>query len=146
MQVGRAQRLSEVEFAIVGGNFASEWRGCLYFARKRPSNTKKNELKPWQFKEWIIPTADANYVCAMEAVLDIYERKYDVEHPVVGLDESPQQLISEVRDGFTDSKGIVYDDFEYKREGVADLYMVSYGSCKVGKKLKRPTLICFNVI
>ena len=75
-------------------------------------------------KEWIIPTADADYVCAMEAVLDVYERPYNKENPVVGLDESPKQLISEVREGFTDSKGVKYEDFEYKREGVADLYMV----------------------
>lgn len=81
-------------------------------------------MKPWQVKEWIIPTADAEYVCAMEAVLDVYERTYDEEHPVVGLDESPKQLISEVKKGFTDSKGVIYHDFEYKREGVADLYMV----------------------
>ena len=60
----------------------------------------------------------------MEAVLDVYERPYNAEHPVVGLDESPQQLISEVRAGFTDSKGVIHQDFEYKREGVADLYMV----------------------
>ena len=75
-------------------------------------------------KEWIIPTADADYVCAMEAVLDVYERPYNEENPVVGLDESPKQLISEVREGFTDSKGVKYEDFEYKREGVADLYLV----------------------
>ena len=75
-------------------------------------------------KEWIIPTADADYVCAMEAVLDVYERPYNKENPVVGLDESPKQLISEVREGFTDSKGVKYEDFEYKREGVADLYLV----------------------
>ncbi len=75
-------------------------------------------------KEWIIPTADADYVCAMEAVLDVYERPFNAEHPVVGLDESPKQLISEVREGFTDSKGVSYEDFEYKREGVADLDMV----------------------
>jgi len=75
-------------------------------------------------KEWIIPTADADYVCAMEAVLDVYERPYDENNPVVGLDESPKQLIAEVRKGFTDSKGVIYHDFEYKREGVADLYLV----------------------
>lgn len=81
-------------------------------------------MKPWQVKEWIIPTADVDYVCAMEAVLDVYERAYDAENPVVGLDESPKQLISQVKQGFTDSKGVVYQDFEYKRQGVADLYMV----------------------
>lgn len=75
-------------------------------------------------KEWIIPTADAEFVCAMEAVLDVYERPYDEVQPVVALDESPQQLISEVRTGFTDAHGVEYEDYEYKREGVADIYMV----------------------
>lgn len=60
----------------------------------------------------------------MEAVLDVYERPYNEANPVIGLDESPKQLISEVRQGFTDSKGVIYEDFEYRREGVADLYMV----------------------
>jgi hypothetical protein len=60
----------------------------------------------------------------MEAVLDVYERPYDPEHPVVNLDESPKQLISQVRKTFTDSKGTEYQDYEYKREGVVDMYMV----------------------
>jgi ribosomal protein S13 len=81
-------------------------------------------LKPWQVKEWIIPATDADYVCAMEAVLEVYERPYDEFHPVVAIDESPQQLISEARTGFTDSKGVRYTDYEYRREGVADLYMI----------------------
>lgn len=55
-------------------------------------------------KEWIIPTTDADYVCAMEAVLDVYERPYNQENPMAGLDESPKQLISEVREGFTTRK------------------------------------------
>lgn len=75
-------------------------------------------------KEWLIPTADAEFVCAMEAVLEVYERPYDEAQPVVALDESPQQLISEVRTGFTDAHGVAYQDYEYKREGVADIYMV----------------------
>ena len=60
----------------------------------------------------------------MEAVLDVYERPYDEANPVVCLDESPQQLVREVRAGFTDAQGVPYQDFEYKREGVADLYLV----------------------
>lgn len=72
----------------------------------------------------MIPTVDVDFVCAMEAVLDVYERPYDKDHPVVGLDESPQQIISQVRTGFTDSKGVEYEDYEYKREGVADIYAV----------------------
>ena len=63
-------------------------------------------------------------MCAMEAVLDVYERPYDKDNPVVGLDESPQQIISEVRTGFTDEKGVEYIDYEYKRESVADIYAI----------------------
>ena len=108
---GCAGWLSEVEFATVGGNFGDEWRSGGNFARKCSSNTQKNEFKPWPEKEWIIPRADADYVCAMEAVLEVYERASNEEHPVVGLEESPKQLIAEVRPGFTDSKGVVYHDF-----------------------------------
>jgi hypothetical protein len=72
----------------------------------------------------VIPIVDADYVCAMEAVLDVYERPFNKKHPVVVIDESPQQLVSQVRVGFTDSKGVRYEDYEYKREGVVDLYVV----------------------
>lgn len=60
----------------------------------------------------------------MEAVLDVYERPYNPLYPVVNLDESPKQLISEVRNKFMDSKGIIHEDYEYKREGVVDMYMI----------------------
>jgi hypothetical protein len=75
-------------------------------------------------KGWLIPEAGADFVCAMEEVLDAYQRPYDPQHPVVCLDESPHQLISETRVPFTDSQGIEYHDYEYKREGTADLYMI----------------------
>jgi hypothetical protein len=60
----------------------------------------------------------------MEEVLDVYEQCYDSTHPVVCLDESPHQLISETRSGFVDSKGIAHVDYEYRREGVVDIYMI----------------------
>ena len=61
----------------------------------------------------------------MEAVLEVYEREYDEKRPWICLDESPKQLIAEVRKSFRDSKGVIYEDFEYRREGVVDLYVVS---------------------
>lgn len=60
----------------------------------------------------------------MEAVLDVYERVYDPLYPVVNLDESPKQLISEVRQSFVDSQGVIHQDYEYSREGVAQIYMI----------------------
>ena len=55
----------------------------------------------------------------------MYARPYNPKRPVVCLDESPKQLISESRMPFTDSKGTTYVDYEYKREGTVDLYMVT---------------------
>lgn len=75
-------------------------------------------------KEWVIPEAGAEFVCAMEDVLEVYERPYDEKRPVVCFDESPKQLVSEVRKPFMDSKGAVHEDCEYKREGAAEVFMV----------------------
>jgi hypothetical protein len=60
----------------------------------------------------------------MEAVLDVYARAYDPDNPVIGLDESPRQLLSEVRTGFVDAHGVEHYDYEYHRQGVADLCMI----------------------
>ena len=63
----------------------------------------------------------------MENVLSVYQRPYDPKFPVVNLDESPKQLIGQTRQTFTDSKGNQYQDYEYRRNGVADLYMIVEG-------------------
>lgn len=60
----------------------------------------------------------------MESVLDVYERAYDPDYPVINLDESPKQLISELRQSFVDSQGVIHQDYEYAREGVAEIYML----------------------
>lgn len=61
----------------------------------------------------------------MEAVLDVYERPYNENCPVVCLDESPKQLLSEIKTPYEDEKGNRYIDYEYKREGTADIYMIT---------------------
>jgi len=54
----------------------------------------KNELKPWQKKHWCIPPeANAEFVCAMEEVLDAYKRPVDACHPLVCMDEVNTQLL-----------------------------------------------------
>ena len=59
---------------------------------------KKNDIKPWQNKQWVIPpNANAEFVCAMEDVLDLYHEPYDPLRPVVCFDEGTKQLISETR-------------------------------------------------
>lgn len=58
----------------------------------RAHDVKKNELKPWLQKRWVIPPqANAEFVCAMEDVLEVYTRPHDPTHPVVCLDEISKQ-------------------------------------------------------
>lgn len=61
----------------------------------------------------------------MEGVLDVYERPYNKNHPVLCLDESPKQIISEVNTSFIDAEGIWHQDYEYKRKGVKSLYLIT---------------------
>jgi hypothetical protein len=45
----------------------------------------------------IPPQANAEFVCAMEDVLEVYTRPYDPARPVVCLDEISKQLVAETR-------------------------------------------------
>ena len=74
---------------------------------------------------WVIPPAqNAAFVCAMERVLDVYQRPYDAARPVVCLDESPKQLLRESRVSLVLPDGSTRYDCEYHRQGVAQLYML----------------------
>lgn len=72
--------------------------------------------------QWVIPASEsAAFVCQMERVLDVYERGYDAHYPVVCMDESPKQLIDYKQ--FVGSDGKQYQDSEYIRKGVAELFV-----------------------
>lgn len=61
----------------------------------------------------------------MEDVLDLYEEPYDEKRPVVCFDESPKQLIGEVREPLPPAPGQPERyDVEYKRNGVRNLLMI----------------------
>jgi len=41
---------------------------------------------------WVIPPKqNAEFVCQMEEVLDVYKRPFDAKNPIICLDESPKQ-------------------------------------------------------
>lgn len=62
----------------------------------------------------------------MEQVPDVYKMPYDKDCPVVCMDESPKQLISEVRMPIAMAPGKVKKvDFEYGRKGVCNIFMAS---------------------
>ena len=84
----------------------------------------ENDLKPWRKDMWCIPQVDADYVARMEDVLDLYSEAPDPERPVVCFDESPIQLIGEVRRPIPPEPGqIERYDCEYKRNGTANLFV-----------------------
>lgn len=84
----------------------------------------ENQLKPWRRDMWCIPKVDAEYVARMEDVLDLYTQAPDPARPVVCFDESPTQLIGEVRTPIPAAPGrIERYDCEYKRNGTANLFV-----------------------
>ena len=86
---------------------------------------KKNELKPHLSKYWKIPPdCNAEFVAKMEDVLATYALRYNTEYPVVCMDESNKQLISEVAKPISVAPGHPHlTDDEYVRKGVANIFM-----------------------
>lgn len=88
-------------------------------------------------KGWVIPPEQSGvFVAAMETVLDVYKRPYDPRNPVIGMDESPKQLIGETRLPLPARPGEpARHDYEYVRNGVCCIFM----ACEplAGKRLVR---------
>ena len=84
----------------------------------------ENDLKPWRKDMWCIPQVDGEFVARMEDVLDLYAEPPDAKRPVVCFDESPTQLIGEVRQSIPARPGqLERYDCEYKRNGTANLFV-----------------------
>ena len=85
----------------------------------------ENDLKPWRKDMWCIPKVDAEFVARMEDVLDLYAETPDPKRPVVSFDESPTQLIGEVRRPIPAEPGqLERYDSEYRRNGTANLFII----------------------
>ena len=74
----------------------------------------------------------------MEMVLDVYKRPFDPRHPIICMDESPKQLISETRVPIPASPGqTAKHDYEYKRCGKSNIFL----ACEplAGKRMVKVT-------
>jgi DDE superfamily endonuclease len=61
----------------------------------------------------------------MEDVLEVYQRPHDADYPLVCVDETSKQLISETRVPIKAKPGRpARQDYEYKRNGTANLFMM----------------------
>ena len=77
-------------------------------------------------EQWCIPPdSDCEFVACMEDVLEVYHRPYNERFPMVCLDETNRQLISETRKSITAKPGQHKRvDYEYRRNGVVNLFMM----------------------
>ncbi len=91
----------------------------------RQQCAQKNKLKPHLKEQWVIPPEkNAEFVAAMEDVLEVYQRPYDEARPVGCLDEQSKQLTKETRVPIPMKPGQpAREDYEYERNGTANLFM-----------------------
>lgn len=100
---------------------------------------QEHDLKPWQEKMWCIPKLDTEYISRMEDILDIYEKPYNKDKPVVCLDEKPVALISDTRERIKPDEhgGVLKKDYEYRRNGSVNVFCAVEG--KLGRYINKPT-------
>lgn len=72
---------------------------------------------------WCVPDLTPEYIERMEDLLDLYERPYDVNEPVVCLDEKPLKLHGSKRPAYRARDGSLRYDYEYRRYGTANLFV-----------------------
>jgi hypothetical protein len=92
----------------------------------RQTDVKKNQLKPWLKECWCIPPkANADFVCAMEDILEVYQRTYGEDEVLVCMDETSKQQVKETRIPLAPKVGNLEKyDYEYERNGVSNLFML----------------------
>lgn len=74
----------------------------------------------------IPPEANSAFVAGMEGVLDVYKRPYNIDCPVICMDESPKQLIKEGRPSIAMKPGQeARIDCEYIRNGVVNIFIAN---------------------
>ena len=72
---------------------------------------------------WVVADLDDDYIAKMEDVLEVYERPYDPQEPVVCLDEKPITLHADVRPASPAMPGReARRDNEYERCGTANVF------------------------
>jgi hypothetical protein len=75
-------------------------------------------------EQWCLPEVNAEFVAAMEDVLELYAEPYDPARPKVNFDEASKQLIAETRQPLPPQPGQPQRyDYEYQRNGTRNLFL-----------------------
>jgi hypothetical protein len=74
---------------------------------------------------WCIPELTDTFIERMMDILEVYERPYNPQEPVICFDEKSMQLLAHVREPIPAAPGTPerYDS-EYKREGTANIFVM----------------------
>jgi hypothetical protein len=94
----------------------------------------------------IPPEKNAEFVCSMEDVLEVYQRAHDPLRPVICVDETCKQLVSETRAPIPASPGQPERfDCEYERQGTANVFMAAepLAGTRYAKVTERRTAVDF---
>ena len=102
--------------AGLGGQGGGVAIGGVFVSRDGPPAAEKDTLKPWLKKQWCIPKVGGEFVVAMDEVLYLYAEPFDPQRPVVCFDETPTQLLADVRQPLPAKSGRPrHEDYEYRR-------------------------------
>ena len=71
---------------------------------------------------WVVADLDDDYIAKMEDVLELYERPYDLQQPVICLDEKPITLHAERPPSPAKPGREARRDHEYERNGTANVF------------------------
>ena len=82
------------------------------------------KIRPHLVDYWCIPPQeDAEFVAAMEDILDVYQMPYDSARPLYCMDEKPYQILGESREPLPMRAGDVMKvDSEYFRNGIVSIF------------------------
>ena len=85
---------------------------------------KRNEIRPHLNSYWCIPPQeDADFVAAMEDILDVYQLPYAPRFPVWCMDEKPYQILGDSREPLPMRPGDTAKiDSEYIRNGTVSVF------------------------
>jgi hypothetical protein len=73
---------------------------------------------------WCVGKLTAEYRERMYELLDLYKKPYDVDAPVVCVDEKSKQLLQQTRTPLVAQPGVVAkEDYEYKRSGTRNIFV-----------------------
>jgi hypothetical protein len=95
----------------------------------KPRSSSRGETKMWR-----VPELKDDFTSKMEDVLEIYERPYNPEEPVVCLDEKPVTLHADVRPG---SPAELYPTFRSQHLFVGSGVIEAACKTVVGSRLKQ---------